>query len=272
MTHEIAVVTTWEEFRERWMGGRPRQNFLLRGAMFPYQFTSPPLPDVLEGVREDEGTRILCGVVDETGKPGPYPEFQQMTTEQAVQSSALVAHFDSRRFGGPGQVFEGAAKIFDAWHDDLRQHGFSWNEPMAQRALFWGGPHCHSGYHYDSSYVLAWQVVGRKRFCWLKDPEKWCPHEVRRDNADFYDRMPCPPGITPDDVIECEMQPGDVLWNIMLTPHWVYSLDETCYSFNLTHFDLRCDGQASPIEEELKEIRRERERQQEMLTVQEKAA
>jgi hypothetical protein len=77
--------------------------------------------------------------------------------------------------------------------------------------------------------------------------------------------MPYPENITPDDVIECEMQPGDVLWNVMLTPHWVYSLDEPSYSFNLTHFDFRCDGDLSPVEEEVVEIRRERAAQQEPL-------
>jgi hypothetical protein len=155
-------------------------------------------------------------------------------------------------------VFGDLGECFDGWYEGLRQHGFSWNEPSAQRAFFWSGPDCHSGYHFDSSYVLAWQITGRKRFCWLKEPEKWCPYEVRFTDADHYDRMPCPPGITPDDVIECEMLPGDVLWNVMLTPHWVYSLDEPTYSFNLTHFDLRCDGELSPIAHELEQIRRER--------------
>ena len=51
------------------------------------------------------------------------------------------------------------------------------------------------------------------------------------------------------------MAPGDVLWNILLTPHYVYALDEPTYSFNLTHFDLRCDGKLSPADEMLKEIR-----------------
>jgi hypothetical protein len=272
MSNEIAIVTTWEEFREKWMGGAGRQNFLLRGEVFPCHFESPPLQKILEEVCANESTRILRGVGSKEEKPGPYPDFDQLPLEQAVNAKALVAHFDAQDFAGPGQVFEGLGEIFDGWYGGLREHGFSWNEPSAQRALFWSGPNCHSGYHYDSSYVLAWQVVGRKRFCWLKEPEKWCPYEVRRDNADFYDRMPCPEGITLDDVIECEMQPGDVLWNVMLTPHWVYSLDETCYSFNLTHFDFHCDGKASPIEEELSEIRRERARQQEVLAAQEKAA
>ena len=155
--------------------------------------------------------------------------------------------------------------IFDGWYDGLRNHGFSWNEASAQRAFFWSGPNCHSGYHFDSSYVLAWQITGRKRFCWLKEPEKWCPYETRFTDADDYTRMPCPPGITPDDVIECEMQPGDVLWNVMLTPHWVYSLDEPSYSFNLTHFDVRCDGELSDIEKELVEIRCERAAQSELV-------
>jgi len=111
------------------------------------------------------------------------------------------------------------------------------------------------------------QVAGRKRFCWLKDPERWCSRETLQENADKYDGMTRPEGITPDDVIECEMEPGDVLWNMMLTPHWVYALDEPTYSFNLTHFDLACDGHVSPMEGVLREIRSERALQDELAAV-----
>jgi ribosomal protein L16 Arg81 hydroxylase len=125
--------------------------------------------------------------------------------------------------------------------------------------MFLSGPHSHTNYHFDSSYVLAWQVHGRKRFCFTRDPERWCGPEVRRRLADRYDQMTRPAGLGAEDVVEVEMRPGDVLWNVMLTPHWVYSLDETAYSFNLTHFGLRCDGRLSPVGRELEDIHRERD-------------
>jgi hypothetical protein len=171
-----------------------------------------------------------------------------------------LAHFESRAFAGAGQVFEGLGPLFDGWYEGLARHGFSWPQASTQRAFFLSGANCHTGYHFDSSYVLAWQIVGRKRFCWLKEPEKWLTPEIKFTDADNYERMYRPEGITPDDVIECEMGPGDVLWNVMLTPHWVYSLDEMTYSFNLTHFQLKCDDRFSEIDNELAEIHRRRSR------------
>lgn len=252
ISNEIAVVSSWEEFRERWAGGPRRQNFLLRGEIFPHHFDSPPLEEVVAEVRQHGESRSLRGGDDSAVKPPSYPEFIDLPIEDAVQAKILLAHFESRAFAGPGHVFEGLNEIFDAWYADLARHGFT--HQSTQRAFFLSGPNCHTNYHFDSSYVLAWQILGRKRFCWLKDPEKWCTPEIRFTDAGNYDRMFRPGGISPDDVIECEMGPGDVLWNIMLTPHWVYSLDEASYSFNLTHFKLQCDGQFSDIDNELVDI------------------
>ena len=71
MLNDIAVVTTWEEFRRQWMGGQSRQNFLLRGEIFPHHFTSPLLEAVLAGVWDDAGTRLQRGGADKT--VGNYP-------------------------------------------------------------------------------------------------------------------------------------------------------------------------------------------------------
>jgi len=72
--------------------------------------------------------------------------------------------------------------------------------------------------------------------------------------------MEMPAGLTPDDVVSWVMEPGDVLWNVMLTPHWVASDGATSYSFNLVHTGLRCDGRQSDVDREYDEIKRERER------------
>ena len=263
----IEVVTSWQEFREKWAGGEKRQNFLLRGEMFPFRFAPPPLENVIEALREEPSTRILKGFSHTEFLNEPFPEFRDFPIAEARQSSANVAHFDACRFAGPGGVFEGLNSIFDQWYQSLSKHGFSWNEEAAQRAFFYSAPHCATGYHFDSSYVLVCQVVGRKRFCWLKEPDRWCSREVLQECADNYGLMKRPEGITPDDVIECEMKPGDVLWNILLTPHYVYALDEPTYSFNLTHFDLRCDGELSPADEMLQEIRHERASRHELQSI-----
>jgi len=250
----VAHVNTWEEFRRKWSS---RQNFILGKQIFPFECKLPPLESVVDTIRKSPKARILKGKkADAVTIKEFYPEFLDIPAAQAAHSPVQLSHFELLEFTGAGGIFHGMEKIFEQWYVSLTEHGFTWTQ--SQRAFFLSGPNCHTNYHFDSSYVLAWQLVGRKRFCWLKDPERWCPRAVRRD-ADLYDRMVRPPGITADDVIELEMNPGDVLWNVMLTPHWVYSLDETSYSFNITHFELACDGKLSPIDLELQEIRRERD-------------
>lgn len=255
----IDRVTTWSDFRDKWKG---RQNVLLGGEVFPYRFPSPPLARVVDDVRQNEHARIV------TGRPADKPEatsmtdsnyldFRQVPVEEAVRSRVQLTHFEVNEFTGPGQVFEGLKPIFDHWYASLEAHGFGWS--ATQRAMFLSGPRSHTNYHMDGSYVLAWQILGRKRFCFTKDPDYWCNAEVRRKYSGRYDLMTRPADLTPDDVIEIEMQPGDVLWNVMLTPHWVYSLDETSYSLNLVHAGLTCDGELSDMGQELVEIRRERE-------------
>ncbi len=255
----VETVTRWSDFRRKWLA---RQNFLLGGEVFPFRFTPPPLAEVMEAVRRNERARIV------TGRPADRPEattvssstyldFRDLPIEEAVRAPVQLSHFELGEFTGRGQVFEGLGDIFERWYASLSSHGFSWSQ--SQRAMFLSGPHSHTNYHFDSSHVLAWQVHGRKRFCFTKDPERWCGANVRRQQADRYDLMTRPAGLGADDIVEVEMHPGDMLWNVMLTPHWVYSLDETAYSINVTHFDLRCDGLLSPTGRELEDIRRERE-------------
>lgn len=109
---------------------------------------------------------------------------------------------------------------------------------------------------------MAWQLAERKRSCWLKEPDKWWSYKVLQDAADIYEPMSVPAGSADEDVVFCEMQPSDVLWNIELTPHWVVALDEFAYSINLTHHGITCEGQSSPIDLELAGTKREREANQ----------
>lgn len=269
MNNEIEVVTSWDEFREKWTGDPGRQNFLLRGAMFPFQMQVSPLDEVLQALIENNTTRILKFRDIETTEDGStlapadsYNELRELPRSEmldaARQPGVAIAHFDACDLAARGQVFAGLNATFDQWYAKLEQHGFTYDTSGTQRACFYSAPHTNTSYHFDSSFVLVYQAVGRKCFCWLKDPDRWCSHDVLRQQADHYDLMVRPKGITPDDVIECEMGPGDVLWNVMLTPHWVYSLDEPTYSFNLTHFDLACEGELSPIGQALVQLRKER--------------
>jgi hypothetical protein len=252
----IEVVTTWEEFRNKWDS---RQNFILRGEIFPHQFNPAALETVVDTIRSEEQARVLKG---RTGLMSsyvqePFPEYRNLPIDEAIRCPVSLTHFELNRFTGASQPFAGLDTVIDQWYSDLASQGFRWG--ASQRAFFMSGPHCYSNYHFDSSYVLVWQIAGTKRFCWLKDPERWCSPEVLREQADHYEKMKMPSGITPEDVVECEMQPGDVLWNVMLTPHWVYAAEEPSYSFNITHFDLHCDDHLSAISLTHERIRQERQ-------------
>ena len=155
---QIEIVTTWDEFRDKWTGSEQQQNFLLRGEVFPFQFAPPPLQTVIEALRKEPSTRVLKGFTHTDLLNEPFPEFRDLPIQEAMRASANVAHFDVRHFAGPGQVFEGLNAVFDQWYQSLAQHGFSWNEEIAQRAFFYSAPHCATGYHFDSSYVLVCQV------------------------------------------------------------------------------------------------------------------
>jgi hypothetical protein len=216
---------------------------------------------VVEAVRRNERARIVTGRAADRPEAtsiasSTYLDFRKLPIDQAVRAPVQMSHFELNEFTRRGQVFEALGDIFELWYAALAVHGFSWTE--TQRAMFLSGPHSHTNYHFDSSYVLAWQIHGRKRFCFTRDPERWCGADVRRQQADKYDLMARPAGLREEDVVEVEMRPGDVLWNVMLTPHWVYSLDETAYSINMTHFGLRRDGELSPMGRELEDIRRGR--------------
>ena len=101
--------------------------------------------------------------------------------------------------------------------------------------------------------MLAWQIYGTKRFCGLKDPNRWAPREVRVNyQAGQFAR---PSELTDADALCHAMRPGDALWNVLLTPHWVEAGDEVALSVNISHGGLRYRGKLSRNEQELVEHR-----------------
>ena len=61
------------------------------------------------------------------------------------------------------------------------------------------------------------------------------------------------PQITDEETLVYEMHPGDVLWNVLLTPHWVEAADHVTYSINLSHGGLRLNNQLCRNEQELED-------------------
>jgi hypothetical protein len=151
----VTTANTWAEFRQHWSS---RQNIILGKAIFPFQFNLPPLVNVVDSIRKSPKARILKGKkADAVALKEFYPEFVGLPAEKAAHSPVQLSHFELREFTGPGGVFEGMNDVFEKWYASLTAHGFTWTD--TQRAFFLSGPDCHTNYHYDSSYVLAWQLV-----------------------------------------------------------------------------------------------------------------
>jgi hypothetical protein len=105
----------------------------------------------------------------------------------------------------------------------------------------------------DFSHVLAWQIYGTKRFCGLRDPDRWAPKEARVTYAPANFAKPAELG--DDDALCYDMTPGTTLWNCLLTPHWVEAANEVAMSVNISHGGLRLNGRLCPHERELEEYR-----------------
>ncbi len=101
----------------------------------------------------------------------------------------------------------------------------------------------------DVSHVLAWQVHGTKRFCGLRDPDRWADRAARL--AYTPDSFARPADIREEDALCYDMRPGERLWNVLLAPHWVEAADDVAMSFNISHGGLRLNGRLSRNEQEL---------------------
>jgi len=239
------TVDTWSEFRDAWDGVI---NFRLTGECVPFAFDLPPLADIVDTIRHDAEARTVRGGkgvqldLDDIG-----PAFRQLPIEDALHSQFQLAHFKLERFyDGLLQGFE--EQVLEPWRQGLAAAGFTWER--CYPIIFISGPGCATNYHMDGSHVLAWQRYGTKLFSGLKDPDRWAPFETRMQ---FGPGIVQPDGLTPNDALTYEMAPGDVLWNQLLTPHWVEASDEPAMSINLSHGGLRLNGELCRNERELVE-------------------
>ncbi|HZP83532.1 MAG TPA: hypothetical protein VFB21_17945 [Chthonomonadaceae bacterium] len=247
------TVRTWQEFRQEWDGVL---NFLMAGECVPFAFDMPPVEQVIEEVRRDPEARIWRGAKgDALDQTDIADAFRALPIQQAVRAPVQMSHFKLSNFYGPGQLFHGfEEQVMEPWRQALAAAGFTWTR--CYPILFLSGPHCATNYHMDGSHVVAWQREGVKRFVGLKDPQRWAPKEERLRYSQGVTR---PEGITAADELAYEMKPGDVLWNALLTPHWVEAADQVAYSLNLSHGGLRLNGRLCPHEAELEEWRASQE-------------
>lgn len=239
-------VTTWGAFRRRWGGVR---NFLMGGECVPFAYAPPPLERVVDELRADSEARITPGLKgDRLELADRAAEFRALPLAEAMRRPFALAHFKLSRFDAPGCCLHGfTAAVLTPWQEALRAAGFTWER--CYPIVFISGIGCATNYHMDFSQVLAWQVHGTKRFCGLREPDCWAPHEIRVNYRP--EGFAKPTAITSVDAECFDMRPGDVLWNTLLTPHWVEAGEEVAMSINLSHGGLRWHGELCPHEQEL---------------------
>lgn len=241
-----STVRTWAEFQQRWAGVH---NFLLAGECVPFGFAMPPLDRVVAEMRADPDARITPGAKgDRLQLTDRAAQFRALPVELALESSFALAHFQLARFDAPGKFLHGfTAQVLEPWQRALAAQGFTFER--CYPIIFISGKGCATNYHMDFSHVLAWQIYGTKRFCGLKDPDRWASREVRVNYQP--EGFAQPATLTEADALCYTMRPGDVLWNVLLTPHWVEAGTEVAMSVNLSHGGIRYRGELCPHEAEL---------------------
>lgn len=244
------TTNSWREFQNTWDGPH---NFLMTGETVPFEFDFPSIDRVVDELRADEMVNVNSGTRGDTLlKDNIVEQFRALPIDKAVESSFGLAHYKLSRFDVPGKFLHGFEKrVLDPWRNALAANGYTFER--CYPIIFISGPGCATNYHMDFSHVLAWQIVGQKKFCGLKQPNRWAPHDARVGyNPSNYKR---PEGITDADALCYDMKPGDVLWNILLTPHWVEASAGIAMSVNLSHGGLRLHGRLSPNERDLEDHR-----------------
>lgn len=238
-------VETWEAFREHWAGPL---NFLIEGDCRLPDYRLPPLEQMIDELRRDDATRIWRGAQgDSLDKTDISEGFRRLPLEDAINSPFQMSHFKVWHFYGSGQMLNGfEEQCLRPWLARLEQVGYTYERYYP--IIFASGRGCCTNFHVDPTNVLAWQVHGRKIWYGTTDPHRWAPFEMRMN----WRQTSRPPGITDADLLIYEMAAGDMLWNAMLTPHWVDAADDRpALSINIAIDRLRLDGRLCPHEQEI---------------------
>jgi hypothetical protein len=244
------TVSTWQGFKEHWNG---LHNFLMEGECARFSYAFPDLARIVDELRKDELAEVRPGVKGtKLSKESVKEEFARLPIEKAMESSFGLAHYRLSRFDAPGKCLHGFKEaVLDPWTKALSDQGFTFNR--CYPIIFISGKGCATNYHMDFSHVLAWQIYGVKNFCGLADPDKWMPKEGRLNYKPTELEMPA--DLKEEDALCYRMAPGAVLWNQLLTPHWVDAGEGVAMSVNLSHGGLRYDGKLCRNEADLEAYR-----------------
>ena len=268
-----ATVRTPAELRRHWSGPR---NVLLAGECVPFGYEPPPVADVVDRLRRD-GDVLLRDLSPERpdspyyrDEDGFIDEFRALPLERVMEMPFGLSHFKLTNFTSRGDLFAGLWKdVMEPWQAFMGRAGFTWYR--CYPIVFISGAHVPGRYHMDVSHVVAWQIHGTKVFNGLLDPYRWAPLE-RAVDPEWRTGMVRPEGLTSSDMLSYRMPPGTLLWNQLLTPHWVDAgatdggeppapNGEVAASINLSHGGLRLEGELSPAGTALERFYRERPEQ-----------
>lgn len=230
------------------------RNFLLGPELISFDMPLPAAADIVDIVRRDDKARInFFEAGDEAEAEALAERFRRLPLEQVIDLPFNLSHFHLARWYGDGQFLRDfQQRVMVPWRTLLSAAGFTF---MRSYPIFFiSGKGRSSQYHVDISHVAAWQTHGVKIFNGFKDPQKYAPIQDVVDNRANY-VSPLPPGdIDMDDVLAYRMEPGAVLWNQLLTPHWVTgSEDEISVSVNISHGGVQHDGRFCPNEQLLRQ-------------------
>ena len=248
----MRTISSWAGFGDAWNGPL---NFLMSGECAPFAFDLPPVEQVIAEMCDEPGTYILSGIKSDSLDQADIAEiFRAKPLAEAIDGPFTMMHFKLSQFDEPGRFLHGfEAQVMAPWRAALDANGFTYDR--CSPIIFISGRGCTTNYHMDFSHVLAWQRYGSKHFHGLKDPNRWAPRDVRNTYKPEYEDNPSgfsrPSDLADDDALSVEMRPGSVLWNVLLTPHWVDAGDEIAMSINLSHGGLRYQGDLSPNEADL---------------------
>ncbi len=241
---------TTEQFLAHWDDTR---NFFLGPELICFDMELPPAEQIVDILRVDELCKInFFDTEDEQEAEALRERFGRLPLEQVIDLPFNLSHFDLNRFYGEGQFLaDFQRQVMIPWRTFLSATGLTFMR--CYPIIFISGKRRSSQYHVDISHVVAWQVHGTKTFNGFQDPEKYGPIQDVVDNGKKYRSSLPPDGIDPDDILACHMEPGDLLWNQLQTPHWVTgTADEIAVSVNISHGGVQYDGQFCPNERVLR--------------------
>jgi len=237
----MQTVNEFTEFKE--IVGQPVAH-RVNGEMFPFSFSPPDLCELVDQARHHPKVKVCTGQrgndLQTSLEARDAERFKQLPIEEAVRSPVHLTIYEL----GPlreegGALADATGKVYWPLVEQWKEMGLRWKKVYP--ILFLSGPGCSTNYHWDPSSVLIVQLYGRKKFHSLKEPGKWCP-KVVADKG--HEAMLKPDELSDDDILSCDLNPGEAVWSPCRSPHWVDAYDETAFTMSIAFTAITADERA----------------------------